>query len=86
MSRNERHAELCRGRLDLRGEHEVIEDSKNHVSTMIVESRAVGPFMKNGFVVGCEETREAVIIDPGDEVQSLLSFVERTGWRCVISC
>lgn len=42
---------------------------------MIVESRAVGPFMKNGFVVGCEETREAVIIDPGDEVQSLLSFV-----------
>ena len=46
---------------------------------MIIESRAVGPFMKNGFVVGCEETREAVIIDPGDEVQSLLSFVERSG-------
>ena len=44
---------------------------------MIVESRAVGPFMKNGFVVGCEETLEAVIIDPGDEVQSLLSFIER---------
>ena len=44
---------------------------------MIVESRAVGPFMKNGFVVGCEETREAVLIDPGDEVQSLLSFVEQ---------
>ena len=44
---------------------------------MIVESRAVGPFMKNGFVVGCEETREAVLIDPGDEVQSLLSFIER---------
>ncbi len=46
---------------------------------MIVESRAVAPFMKNGFVVACEETREAVIIDPGDEVQSLLSFVERSG-------
>ena len=44
---------------------------------MIIESRAVGPFMKNGFVVGCEETREAVMIDPGDEVQSLLAFVER---------
>ena len=43
---------------------------------MIVESRAVSPFMKNGFVVGCEETREAVIIDPGDEIQSLLSFVQ----------
>ena len=46
---------------------------------MIVESRAVGPFMKNGFVVGCKDTREAVIIDPGDEVQSLLSFIDRNG-------
>ncbi len=44
---------------------------------MIVESQAVGPFMKNGFVVGWEATREAVIIDPGDEVQGLLSFIER---------
>jgi glyoxylase-like metal-dependent hydrolase (beta-lactamase superfamily II) len=44
---------------------------------MIVESQAVGPFFKNGFVVGCEETREAVLIDPGDEVASLLAFAER---------
>jgi hydroxyacylglutathione hydrolase len=42
-----------------------------------MESQAVGPFMKNGFVVGCEATREAVLIDPGDEVRSLLSFAER---------
>jgi hydroxyacylglutathione hydrolase len=46
---------------------------------MIVESQAVGPFFKNGFVVGCEETREAVLIDPGDEVPSLLAFAERNG-------
>jgi hydroxyacylglutathione hydrolase len=45
---------------------------------MIVESRAVGPFMKNGFIVGCEETREAVYIDPGDEVQSLLAFAAQS--------
>jgi hydroxyacylglutathione hydrolase len=44
---------------------------------MIIESQAVGPFMKNGFVVACETTREAVLIDPGDEVRSLLSFAER---------
>src|SRR5436190_4372542 len=44
---------------------------------MIIETQAVGPFMKNGFVVGCEATREAVLIDPGDEVRSLLSFAER---------
>ena len=43
---------------------------------MIVESQAVGPFFKNGFVVGCEESREAVLIDPGDEVASLLAFAE----------
>jgi hydroxyacylglutathione hydrolase len=42
---------------------------------MIIESRAAAPFMKNGFVVGCEETREAVLIDPGDEIQELLSFI-----------
>src|SRR5678815_3560994 len=44
---------------------------------MILESRAAGPFMKNGFVLGCERTSEAVLIDPGDEVNELLAFAER---------
>lgn len=44
---------------------------------MIIESRAVGPFFKNGFIVACEATRDAVIIDPGDEVDDLLSFAAR---------
>jgi glyoxylase-like metal-dependent hydrolase (beta-lactamase superfamily II) len=44
---------------------------------MILESQAVGPFFKNGFVVGCETTREAVLIDPGDEVAALLAFAGR---------
>jgi hydroxyacylglutathione hydrolase len=43
---------------------------------MIIEAQAVGPFFKNGFVVACEETREAVLVDPGDEVASLLSFID----------
>jgi glyoxylase-like metal-dependent hydrolase (beta-lactamase superfamily II) len=42
---------------------------------MIIEIRAAAPFFKNGFVVGCEETREAVVIDPGDEVGELLAAV-----------
>ena len=46
---------------------------------MIVESQAVGPFFKNGFVVGCERTKEAVLIDPGDEVAGLLSFATKQG-------
>ncbi len=43
---------------------------------MILEVRAVPPFYKNGFVVGCEETREGVIIDPGDEVDQLLAAAD----------
>ena len=39
---------------------------------MILETAAIGPFLKNGYVVGCERTREAVLIDPGDEVDELL--------------
>jgi hypothetical protein len=42
---------------------------------MIIETRAVAPFQKNGYVVACEKTREAVLIDPGDEVEQLLRFV-----------
>jgi hydroxyacylglutathione hydrolase len=42
---------------------------------MILERRAVSPFYKNGFVIGCEETREGVIVDPGDEVEQLLDAV-----------
>jgi glyoxylase-like metal-dependent hydrolase (beta-lactamase superfamily II) len=44
---------------------------------IIIESRAVGPFFKNGFVVSCPDTREAVLIDPGDEVPTLLSYIAR---------
>ncbi len=43
---------------------------------MIFEVRAVDPFYKNGFVIGCEETREGVIIDPGDEVEELLIAIK----------
>jgi glyoxylase-like metal-dependent hydrolase (beta-lactamase superfamily II) len=44
---------------------------------MLIETQALGPFFKNGFVLGCPDTREAVLIDPGDEVAGLLAFAER---------
>ena len=44
---------------------------------MILETRAAPPFMKNGFVLGCEVTREAVLIDPGDDVDMLLAAVRK---------
>ena len=42
---------------------------------MLLEVRAVAPFYKNGFVVACERTREAILIDPGDEVADLIAAV-----------
>ena len=44
-----------------------------------MESAAVGPFFKNGFVLGCERTRQAVLIDPGDEVDQLLAYARTAG-------
>lgn len=46
---------------------------------MILEIRHAPPFYKNGFVLGCEATRKAVIIDPGDEVEQLLEAVRQHG-------
>ena len=43
---------------------------------MILETRAAPPFFKNGFVLGCEDTREGVVIDPGDEVAELLAAAD----------
>jgi len=42
---------------------------------MRIATAAAPPFYKNGFVVSCEETRAAVLIDPGDEVEELLDAV-----------
>jgi glyoxylase-like metal-dependent hydrolase (beta-lactamase superfamily II) len=44
---------------------------------MLIYTEAAGPFMENGFVVACERTRAAVLIDPGDNVVALLERAER---------
>ena len=44
---------------------------------MILFAAAAPPFMKNGFVLGCERTLEALVIDPGDEVAELLAFIHQ---------
>lgn len=43
---------------------------------MLLETRDAPPFYKNGYVLACEQTRQGVIIDPGDEVDHLLHVVE----------
>ena len=71
------HAELARDGPDLRTKEQVVHSGDDHgtIMRMIVETRAVGPFFKNGFVLGCDTTREAIVIDPGDEVDDLVAFV-----------
>ena len=39
---------------------------------MIIKTLAVGPIMANCFIVGCEETSQAAVIDPGDEPDRIL--------------
>jgi len=46
---------------------------------MIIGTAADGPFQKNGYVLGCERTKHAVYIDPGDEVEQLLGFIAEQG-------
>ncbi len=42
---------------------------------MIIKTLPVGPIMANCFIVGCQETMQAAIIDPGDEAEKILQSV-----------
>jgi len=44
---------------------------------MIVESLEVGAFAENCYLVACDETRESVVIDPGDEVDRIADMVRK---------
>jgi glyoxylase-like metal-dependent hydrolase (beta-lactamase superfamily II) len=44
-----------------------------------IHAAAVPPFMKNGFLLSCEDTHEAVLIDPGDETGELIAAARTYG-------
>ena len=48
---------------------------------MQIAVAAAPPLFKNGYLVSCDVTREAVFIDPGDEVDDLLAHAEAEGLR-----
>ena len=48
---------------------------------MIVKMLPVGPLLTNCYIVGCEETKEGAIIDPGGDADRILATVEETGLR-----
>lgn len=39
---------------------------------MIIQKLEVGPIMANCFILGCEHTKEAIIVDPGDDADRIL--------------
>lgn len=40
---------------------------------MIIRQMALGPIQANCFILGCEETRQGVVIDPGDDTDRILT-------------
>jgi glyoxylase-like metal-dependent hydrolase (beta-lactamase superfamily II) len=46
---------------------------------LIIATLPVGMIQTNCYIVGCEETREGVIIDPGGHPERILAQVERYG-------
>jgi glyoxylase-like metal-dependent hydrolase (beta-lactamase superfamily II) len=46
---------------------------------MKIESRTVGPFQENSYLVTDERAQRAILIDPGDEPAVLIDLVEKSG-------
>ena len=45
---------------------------------MIIKQLSVGMVQANCYIVGCEKTKEGVVIDPGDEAERILAEIEAT--------
>lgn len=54
---------------------------------MILKSLAVGPIMANCFILGCDQSLEAAVIDPGDDVDRILQKLAESKLtvRCIIN-
>jgi hydroxyacylglutathione hydrolase len=48
---------------------------------MLIETIPVGPLQVNCYVLGCERTRQAIVIDPGDEAEVILAALKRSELR-----
>jgi hydroxyacylglutathione hydrolase len=48
---------------------------------MLLSTHSAPPFFKNGYVLGCETTHAAVVIDPGDEIREMIAAVEASALR-----
>ena len=51
------------------------------MAKLVIEHLLVGPLQSNCFIVGDEESGEAVIIDPGGDGDMILNTVSRKPWK-----
>jgi glyoxylase-like metal-dependent hydrolase (beta-lactamase superfamily II) len=54
---------------------------------LIIKKLEVGPIMANCFILGCERTKEAVVIDPGDDGEQILMGLAKNALKvkCLIN-
>ncbi len=50
---------------------------------LVVRHAVVGPFAANSYVAACSRTGEAVLVDPGGDVERVLGLLEPGGYRVV---
>jgi glyoxylase-like metal-dependent hydrolase (beta-lactamase superfamily II) len=50
---------------------------------LIIESLPVGAIMANCYILGCDKTREAVVIDPGGDTAEILKLLAKRHLRVV---
>lgn len=48
---------------------------------LVVESFPVGPLQCNCSLIGCKETGEAIVIDPGGDVDDIIELAEKHGLK-----
>lgn len=49
---------------------------------MILEKLIVGPIESNCYIIGCEETKEAAVIDPGADGDKIVARLKQLGLNC----
>ena len=50
---------------------------------MILKMLVVGPIQSNCYILGCERTKQAAVIDPGGDVDKILMALAKDNFRCV---
>ncbi len=51
---------------------------------MILRKLAVGPYASNCYIVGSEESREGIVIDPGDEAHKIIKNIKELTIKIIV--